>query len=60
MYEYWFADLTGNLDFFDSETGEDIMDTFYEGGWYRASLIPDKLTLLSFNSLQFNAKSVQA
>jgi len=28
-----------------------------EGGWYRANLVPDRLTLLVFNSLQFNDKS---
>ena len=29
----------------------EIEETMIEGGWYRANLIPDKLTLLVFNSL---------
>ena len=32
----------------------DISQTLNEGGWYRANLIPDKLTFLAFNSLQLN------
>lgn len=34
-----------------------MAETLAEGGWYRADLIPEHLTLLSFNSLQFNASS---
>ena len=30
-----------------------------QGGWYRANLIPGKLTLLSFNSLQMNSLNLQ-
>ena len=53
--ENWFTKHSGNknLDL------TDIASTSVEGGWYSASLIPDKLTLLSFNSLAFNSGSEQ-
>lgn len=58
MYDFWFTQHKGNVGFFDQETLSNIKDTMKSGGWYRADLIADKLTLLAFNSLQFNLKSV--
>ena len=56
MYETWFTNHTGNARL---DNLEDIRNTFLQGGWYRANLIPNKLTLLSFNSLQMNSENEQ-
>ena len=55
MYDTWFFQHSANSQL-DNLTN--IGFTMLEGGWYRADLIPGKLTLLSFNSLQMNSSSV--
>ena len=49
----WFENHPGNVDLLDLASME---TTMMQGGWYRADLVPDKLSLLTFNSLQFNYK----
>jgi len=51
MFDMWFTEHTANNKLEDFDT---IKDTFLQGGWYRVTLIPGELTLLSLNSLQFN------
>jgi hypothetical protein len=48
IYTRWFEAHTANnkLDNLD-----EIRSTLSNGGWYRVNLIPDELTLLSFDSL---------
>ena len=53
MYKSWFEGHDANQKL-DNLT--EIKETMHEGGWYRANLVPDKLTLLVFNSLHLNAK----
>ena len=53
MYKNWFEGHDANKKL---DNLMDIKETMHEGGWYRANLVPDKLTLLVFNSLHLNAK----
>jgi hypothetical protein len=54
MIDTWFTKHTGNKNL---NNLADIKATMHQGGWYRANLVPSKLTLLSFNSLQMNANN---
>jgi predicted phosphodiesterase len=56
VYKLWFTDHPANSRLTNLV---DIKTTMQEGGWYRASLVPDKLTLLSFNSLQYGDRNKQ-
>ena len=49
MYTTWFEEHTGN--FLNLSNLGEIKKTMNAGGWYRTNLIPNQLTLLSFNSL---------
>ena len=60
FYEFlddvWFYEHTGNQQL---DNLDEIQETLDEGGWYRANLIPGKLTLLSFDSLSLNKNNEQ-
>jgi len=53
LFEEWFSQHPGNQGLNLAE----IKSTTAQGGWYRAELIPGELTVLCFNSLQFNKKN---
>ena len=57
MESTWFTGHTGNESL---ENLSDIESTLLQGGWYRANLIPGKLTLLNIDSLPFNRKNDQS
>ena len=58
MSDLWFNQLQGNVEAFSEETLTGMSDSLKLGGWYRADVIADQLSVLAFNSLQFNGKSV--
>ena len=53
LYQRWFMWHDGNQKL---DNLEEIKETMLDGGWYRANLIPEKLTLLVFNSLEYNVQ----
>ena len=55
MYKLWFEEHSAN--YLNLTNLGEIEQTMKAGGWYRAELIPGHLTLISFNSLQFNEAS---
>lgn len=56
MFSNWFTTHSANSDL---DNLSEINETFMKGGYYKASIVPDKLTLLSFNSLQLNAQNLK-
>ena len=56
MFSKWFTQHSANRAL---DNLSEINETFMKGGYYKASIVPDKLTLLSFNSLQLNERNLK-
>ena len=63
FYEFfdsaWFLNHSGTKEKFSNEDLKNIKSSIKSGGWYRADLVPGKLSLLAIDSLPFNTQNKQ-